>query len=112
MRCVKRTKETQARSVLGECTANLGLHRVPDAAGGLGAASARSSLLRVLIDKVTGTTTADVVVWCLMIHHLLLACKLLIEAEDGALSLLVDIAGTATSGAEVGICLRRSELAR
>lgn len=97
--------------MLGESATDLGLHGVPHTAGGLCAASTRSSLLGVLIDEVASATTADVVVWCLVIHHLLLASKLLIEAEDGTLGLSVDVASTATASAEVGIWLRRSELA-
>jgi len=55
-----------------------------------------------LVDEVACTATADVVNGSLVLHHLALALELLIEAEDGAFLLAVDIAGTTTACGEVG----------
>ena len=97
------------KSVLREGATNLGFHGLPDAAGRLGAATARASL-GVLVDEVASTATANVVVWSLLIDHLLLAGKLLIEAEDGTLGLPVEVTSAAAAGAEVGVGLRSAEL--
>ena len=91
--------------MLGEGSANFSLKRVSDATGRLGAASACSSLGRVLIDDISLATTTNVVVWCLMIHHLLLTSKLLIEAEDSSLSLTMSISESTASGGEIGVGL-------
>ena len=55
-----------------------------------------------LVDEVACTAATNVVNGSLVLHHLALALELLIEAEDGALLLAVDVAGTTTACGEVG----------
>jgi hypothetical protein len=90
----------EKESVLVEDATELGLHRLSHGARGLSAATARAPL-GVLINEVASAAASDVVVRRLLIDHLLLADELLVEAEDGALSLPVDVASAAAASAEV-----------
>jgi len=56
-----------------------------------------------VVDFVACTAAADVVDGCGVLHEALLLGELLVEAEDGALLLVVHVASTATAGSEVGI---------
>jgi len=84
-----------------------GLHaasdRVLGSAGGLAGVATLRSASRVLVGVVSGAAATDVVDWCLMLHHLALAVEFLVEAEDGALLLVVHVACTTTAGCIVGV---------
>jgi len=62
------------------------------------------------VDFVAGATAANVVDGGGVLHQALLLGKLLVEAEDGAFLLAVEVAGAATSAHEVGVLWGRSEL--
>lgn len=69
-----------------------------------GAVPPRGALAGVhLVDEVAGAAAADVVDGRLVLHHPALALQLLVEAEDGALALLVEVAGATAAGEEVGV---------
>jgi len=63
-----------------------------------------------LVNEVAGAATADVVDGSLVLHHAALTGELLVEAEDGALALTVDVAGAATAGGEERVGWMRSDL--
>jgi len=65
--------------------------------------SALSSLLAHGVDEVSGTTTADMVNWSLMLHHLALTIELLVKREHGSLFLAMEVTCAATSSSEIGI---------
>lgn len=63
-----------------------------------------------LVDEVAGTTTTDVVDGGLLAAQTLLLLELLIKAEHGAFLVGAHVASTTTSGGEVPVGGRRSEL--